>query len=225
MKVTTRPRNAELALGLLAVLITGFGYLLVQLADKPNLPPDLWAFLAAVIGLYVVAHLAVRRFAPNSDPTLLPLAALLNGVGFVTISRLDRDLARIQAGWTAAGVAAFVITLVVVRRIRTLERYRYTFLFNLFVWMQLWNELNCRSIRFNRSPFAGVFSSVSFLGVVCGIAACQVLIVQFGGDVFSTVGLGARDWALSVGLGASVLVVGAAIRAVGRRVTTGGERR
>jgi peptidoglycan glycosyltransferase len=129
MKVTTRRRNAELALGLLAVLITGFGYLLVQLADKPNLPPDLWAFLAAVIGLYVVAHLAVRRFAPNSDPTLLPLAALLNGVGFVTISRLDRDLARIQAGWTAAGVAAFVITLVVVRRIRTLERYRYTFLF------------------------------------------------------------------------------------------------
>ena len=82
-----------------------------------------------MIGLYVVAHLAVRRFAPNADPTLLPLAALLNGIGFVTISRLDRDLARIQAGWTVAGVAVFVITLVVVRRIRTLERYRYTFLF------------------------------------------------------------------------------------------------
>ncbi|HZP31513.1 MAG TPA: FtsW/RodA/SpoVE family cell cycle protein, partial [Acidimicrobiia bacterium] len=129
MRATTRRRNAELTLGLLAVLITGFGYLLVQLADKPDLPPDLWAFLAAVFGLYVVAHLAVRRFAPNADPTLLPLAALLNGIGFVTISRLDRDLARIQAGWTAAGVAAFVITLVVVRRIRTLERYRYTFLF------------------------------------------------------------------------------------------------
>ena len=94
MKATTRRRNSELTLGLLAVLITGFGYLLVQLADKPNLPPDLWGFLAAVFGLYVVAHLAVRRFAPNADPTLLPLAALLNGIGFVTISRLDRDLAR-----------------------------------------------------------------------------------------------------------------------------------
>ena len=33
-----------------------------------------------------------------------------------------------QAVWTAIGVAAFVITLIVVRRIRTLERYRYTFL-------------------------------------------------------------------------------------------------
>ena len=129
MRATTRRRNTELTLGLLAVLITGFGYLLVQLANKPDLPPDLWALLAAVFGLYVVAHLAVRRFAPNADPTLLPLAALLNGIGFVTISRLDRNLARIQAGWTAAGVVAFVITLVVIRRVRTLERYRYTFLF------------------------------------------------------------------------------------------------
>ena len=68
MKVTTRRRNAELALGLLAVLITGFGYLLVQLADKPNLPPDLWVFLAAVIGLFVVAHLAVRALRTQRRP-------------------------------------------------------------------------------------------------------------------------------------------------------------
>ncbi len=129
VSATTHRRNVELRLGLFAVVITIFGYTLVQLADKPNLPPELWLFLAAMIGIYVVAHLAVRRFAPQADPVLLPLAALLNGVGFITIARLDRDLAQIQAGWTAAGVAAFVVTLVVVRRIRTLERYRYTFLF------------------------------------------------------------------------------------------------
>jgi hypothetical protein len=32
----------ELFLGLLALGITVFGYVLVQLADTPNLPPDLW---------------------------------------------------------------------------------------------------------------------------------------------------------------------------------------
>ena len=85
-------------------------------------------FLLAVLGLYVVAHLAVRRFAPRADPTLLPIAVLLNGIGFFTISRLDRDLARVQAIWTAVGIGAFVLTLVVVKHIRTLERYRYTFL-------------------------------------------------------------------------------------------------
>ena len=129
MNAKTHQRNIELRLGLFAVAITIFGYSLVQLADKPNLPPELWLFLGAMIIIYVVAHLAVRQLAPQADPVLLPLAALLNGVGFITIARLNRDLAQTQAGWTAAGVAAFVITLVVVRRIRTLERYRYTFLF------------------------------------------------------------------------------------------------
>ena len=33
-----------------------------------------------------------------------------------------------QAVWTAVGIAAFVLTLIVVRNVRTLERYRYTFL-------------------------------------------------------------------------------------------------
>jgi peptidoglycan glycosyltransferase len=110
------------------VVVTGAGYVLLLLADKPNIPADLWVFLLAVLGLYVVAHLAVRRFAPRSDPTLLPIAFLLNGIGYVTISRLDRDLARVQAVWTAVGIAAFVITLVVVRHVRVLERYKYTFL-------------------------------------------------------------------------------------------------
>jgi peptidoglycan glycosyltransferase len=123
-----RRRSRELGLGLLAVVVTGAGYVLLLLADRPDIPADLWVFLLAVLGLYVVAHLAVRRFAPRSDPTLLPIAFLLNGIGYFTISRLDRDLARVQAVWTAVGIAAFVLTLVVVRNVRTLERYKYTFL-------------------------------------------------------------------------------------------------
>jgi cell division protein FtsW (lipid II flippase) len=123
-----RRRSRELGLGLLAVVVVGSGYLLLLLADRPDIPADLWVFLLAVLGLYVVAHLAVRRFAPRADPTLLPIAFLLNGIGYFTISRLDRDLARVQAVWTAVGIAAFVLTLVFVRHIRTLERYKYTFL-------------------------------------------------------------------------------------------------
>ncbi len=125
----SRRRLLELVLGLVALGITTFGYVLVQLADSPDLPPDLWLILGGVIGLFVIAHLAVRAFAPEADPTLLPLAALLTGFGFMMISRLDRDLARVQAVWAAVGVGAFVATLALVRRVRTLERYRYTFLF------------------------------------------------------------------------------------------------
>ena len=129
LSVRARSRRAnELGLGLMAVVIIGGGYVLLLLADKPDVPPDLWVFLAAVLGLDVAADLAVRRFAPRADPTLLPIAALLNGIGFIAISRPSTATLRIQAGWTAVAVGAFVATLVVVRHTRTLERYRYTFL-------------------------------------------------------------------------------------------------
>ncbi|HEX5614229.1 MAG TPA: FtsW/RodA/SpoVE family cell cycle protein [Acidimicrobiia bacterium] len=121
-----RRRNAELGLGILAGAVTVGGYILVALSDAPDLPADLPIFLGAVIGLYVVAHLAVRRLTPAADATLLPVVALLNGIGFVTITRLDRELARIQAGWVLVGVVAFVLTLLLVRDTRVLERYRYT---------------------------------------------------------------------------------------------------
>ena len=75
----------------------------------PTCPPTSGCSSRWVLGLYLVAHLAVRRFAPRADATLLPLAALLNGIGFVTIARLDREPRRAsQAVWTAVGVGAFV---------------------------------------------------------------------------------------------------------------------
>jgi cell division protein FtsW (lipid II flippase) len=86
-----------------------------------------------VLGLLLAAHLATRRLAPRADPLLLPIAALLNGVGYVFIVRLSDDLGPgskrlpgLQATWTMLGVVAFVVTLIVVRRVRELDRYRYT---------------------------------------------------------------------------------------------------
>lgn len=125
----TSRRVTELGLGVLAVIIAAFGYLLVQLSQTPDVPPDLWVIFAGVLGLFIGAHFAVRRLAPNADPVLLPLAALLNGLGFVTVARLDPGLGRVQAVWTAVSIVAFILTLALVKRIRTLERYRYTFLF------------------------------------------------------------------------------------------------
>ena len=127
--VARRRRSTELGLGLLAVIIGVAGYLLVELSQKLTIPPDLWVLFAVVIGLFIVAHVAVRTFAPRADATLLPLVALLNGIGFVMISRLDDHLARTQAVWTGVAIAAFVATLVLVRRVRVLEQYRYTFAF------------------------------------------------------------------------------------------------
>jgi peptidoglycan glycosyltransferase len=124
-----RRRRVELSLGILVVIVTVGGYILVALADGPKLPPDLYVLLASIFGLYLVAHVAVRKLAPYGDGTLLPIAALLNGIGFVTIGRLDREQARVQSLWVAIAIGVFVLTLFVVRDIRVFERYRYITLF------------------------------------------------------------------------------------------------
>jgi len=130
-----RRRNTELGLLVMAVVVIGAAYSLATLAADKQFPADIGPFLGMVLGILLVAHLAVRRLAPTADPVLLPLAALLNGLGYVVITttpdpqspHLPEHLAGLQAAWTAFGVMAFVATLVVVRRTRILSRYRYTF--------------------------------------------------------------------------------------------------
>ena len=122
-------RRAELGLIVLAVAITGGAYTLASLGQTASVPANIAPFLAFIAALFFGAHLAVRRLAPEADGLILPIVAVLNGIGYVFIARLEPELAALQATWTAVGVVAFVGTLVVVRRARDLERYRYTFLF------------------------------------------------------------------------------------------------
>ena len=122
-----RRRTTELGLLILAVLIICGTYALASLGRSASLPADLVPFLGVIVGLLLVPHLANRRLAPTASPLFLPLAALLNGIGYVFIARLDGDLAALQASWTAVGIVGYVGTLVVVRDVRLLQRYRYTF--------------------------------------------------------------------------------------------------
>ncbi|MBA2283420.1 MAG: FtsW/RodA/SpoVE family cell cycle protein [Acidimicrobiia bacterium] len=127
-------RRTELGLILLGALVTAGAYALAALGRTATLPADIGPFLVMVLALLVTAHLATRRFAPGADGLLLPLAALLNGIGYVFIARLDEakadpsGLAGLQSVWTALGVGAYIVTLLVVRRARDLARLRYSFL-------------------------------------------------------------------------------------------------
>jgi peptidoglycan glycosyltransferase len=111
---------------LMVLLLTGCLYVLSNLGRAGALPADIVPFLVLVFALMLVAHLSLRHLAPQADPVLLPLAALLNGTGYVFIARLDNTEASAQATWTAIGVVAFVTTLALFPRAANLERYRYS---------------------------------------------------------------------------------------------------
>jgi cell division protein FtsW (lipid II flippase) len=127
--------NAELALLVLAVLITCLAYALVGLSQEPVLPSGTLGYGGSLAAMGLAAHLIRRRYAPAADPLLLPLAFLLNGVGLVMVRRIDfalqsrtpppSELAAPQTVWTLVGIVAFCATLLVIRDHRLLDRYRY----------------------------------------------------------------------------------------------------
>ncbi|HZB01171.1 MAG TPA: FtsW/RodA/SpoVE family cell cycle protein, partial [Actinomycetota bacterium] len=125
------PARARSRTGLVLLLIAAIAsigaYAMVELGLKGRLPPDLPAYGLTLTGAFLLAWGAVRWMAPRSDPTLLPIAGMLGGLGLAMIYRLlPNRVADAQARWLLVGLAAFVITLLIVRDDRQLDRYTYT---------------------------------------------------------------------------------------------------
>jgi len=121
-------RRTELGLLVFANLIIVALYVLASEGEHSHIPPHLGPFLGVLVGLSLVAHLANRWLVPDAHPVVLPIVVLLNGIGYVVIARWNPPYAKLQAGWTAIGIAAYILTLLVVRRSRDLDRYRYLLL-------------------------------------------------------------------------------------------------
>jgi cell division protein FtsW (lipid II flippase) len=130
-------RGAELIMLAFAFALVAFAFVNVGYTLKGRLPASIAEYLAAFAVIMVTGHLAVRRFAPWADPLLLPLAALLNGLGVVMTYRLATQGSRlsaplssnatdIQVLYTAIGVGCFVAVLILIREPRVLQRYTYT---------------------------------------------------------------------------------------------------
>jgi cell division protein FtsW (lipid II flippase) len=121
-------RRRELFGLVLAGLIASVALATVTVARDAEVSPDVVTWGALFLGLYVVAHVVIRRTVPYADGALLPLTAVLTAFGVTTIYRLDSDDGGRQAVWIAVGVAALVGTLIWLRHdYRILESYRYLF--------------------------------------------------------------------------------------------------
>jgi cell division protein FtsW (lipid II flippase) len=118
------PRNRELGALFLAAGIAGaaLSTVTIEVTDRA-----VW-YGVVFAGLYLFAHVVVRRTAPYADGALLPLAALMTAIGLTTITRLDPQDGGRQALWVVIGVGVFAATLIGLRHdYRILESYRYLF--------------------------------------------------------------------------------------------------
>jgi cell division protein FtsW (lipid II flippase) len=135
-------RRTELLMLVFVVGVVMLAYANVGLGLNGKIPAGMFEYGLAFAVLVGAAHLAVRWLAPYADPLLLPLAALLNGLGIVMIYRLQESgrngnpgnvistmsasTTTFQVVYSALGIAAFVAVLAFIRQPRVLQRYTYT---------------------------------------------------------------------------------------------------
>ena len=81
-----------------------------------------------------------------------------------------------------------------------------TVVFNLFVWLQIFNEINARRVNNEINVFDKFFANYYFTAILAITAIAQFLIVTLGGDFTRTVPLSPVAWLYCVGVGASSIV-------------------
>ena len=122
-------RKTEAALLVLAALVVMVALISLEISQGNELTGSVFLLIGGFIGIFLIAHIAISIVAPDADQIMLPLAALVNGIGLVMIYRLDLDsgltLANSQIMWTVIGVGLLIGTLVFLRDHRSLENYSY----------------------------------------------------------------------------------------------------
>ncbi|HEY8533795.1 MAG TPA: FtsW/RodA/SpoVE family cell cycle protein [Micromonospora sp.] len=111
----------------------------INMVDTVRL--DFWIPTASLAAVFFGLHLVIRFRAPYADPVLLPMVALLNGIGVTFLRRLD--LARVepaerveypvfagtggrQLAWTLLSVMLAAVLLLALKDHRVISRYAYT---------------------------------------------------------------------------------------------------
>jgi len=83
---------------------------------------------------------------------------------------------------------------------------QFTMVFNAFVLMTLFNEINSRKLHGERNVFKGIFGNPFFYCIWSGCFVAQILIVTFGGPVFSCARLDLIQWAWGLFFGIGSLI-------------------
>lgn len=87
-----------------------------------------------------------------------------------------------------------------------------TIIFNTFVWMQIFNELNNRRLDNKLNVFEGMFRNYWFLGINSIIVGGQILIIFVGGVALGVTPLDGVQWAICLLCGFGCLPWGVVLR-------------
>jgi len=88
------------------------------------------------------------------------------------------------------------------------SRLHHTLSFNVFVFCQIFNELNSRRVGNENDIFKGISRNPMFIGIAIATVLVQVFFVQFGGSFTQTEPLPLNLWIISVAAASLSLPLG-----------------
>lgn len=124
MEAIRHGRRTELLLLLFAALIVGIGSVLVCLGM--NLPFTQAARGVTVVGAILAAAMMLDLADPRRDRWLLPIVAVLAGMGYLMLWQLDGQQSSRQLVWMLTGSGIMVSVYYLIDDVRDLARLKYT---------------------------------------------------------------------------------------------------
>jgi magnesium-transporting ATPase (P-type) len=114
--------------------------------------------------------------------------------------------------WTSSSSAAKTIPTIAESPLVSLQKN--TIIFNTFVFCQLFNELNSRSISNEMNIFQNLHKNQIFLLIILVTILVQVIIVELGSDFVRTTSLSVSQWIKCILLGSLSLPLGGLMRLI-----------
>ena len=118
-------------------------------------------------------------------------------------------------------IVFFVGLLIYMRSDGQVTAKELTVFYTLFVLLQFWNLFNARRLGAFKSALTGLSANPAFLCIAAAIVVGQIVITQFGGNVFKTVPLSVSEW-LYLLAGTSVVLWGGEISRWSKRRAAAG---
>ena len=130
-----RGRGSELMLLGLSALVTVTARGLVDYHAAVIVISQMVWYTVVVVAVLLAIHIALRRWAPDADPVIVPAVSALTGIGLAMIRRIDfawaargkpTHFGETQTMWVLVGVVLCIAVVLVLRDYRVLRRFTYT---------------------------------------------------------------------------------------------------
>lgn len=119
-------RTLELILLCIAAPIVVLMFAMIAINQGNELNMTTLGVPVGIFVSFIIAHFAVRKFAPGADPAILPISFALSGIGIAFVTRLAPKLAVNQVMWLFLGVILMVLVIAVIKNIDKISNYKYT---------------------------------------------------------------------------------------------------